>query len=386
MINFGRNIIRSKNFIVFLLYIGVAVFVIPYIGKNLPYSVYYNSVSIKEDYKKILAENSQRLLEANVVIRRLLCSGKCLQLKNEAAISPEFCFVIITVSRPQSVNYLTQVVAALLPQLSTTDSVFTVYNAEGPSHVEAMNLSAVIPVYSRITGTMSRNTYDKEKEDYVCALDWCQRKKPRFTVILEDDALPPHDFLQRLKFILDHRMSRKKKWLFLKLFYPEKWQGWAKEWNIVTELIVSSSLIGLMLTLATYFLQIMILRANISRLSIMFRFVFSCLLILYILVSLGRPHWIALRKIDIHLSSVVEAPGCCTPGVLYSQLYLSNLIKYLNDTKCSQSFPVDLALEQFAERNYLDRLLVIPNLVKHIGFVSTLPGKRRKNPREFRIK
>ena len=384
------KLIRTKNFIIFLLYCGIATIVIPYEGKKLPYSIFYDSTP-KQDHLKVLGDNAKRLHEAERTLTEISCSGKCLEERNRATQLPEFCFVITSVSRPASVKYLTQVVASLLSQISDTNSVFMVYNAEGRSHEEATNLSAIIPVES-YTGESAIGSYAKEKADYVHALEWCEKKRARISVILEDDALPPKDFIERLKFILEYRMSRNnKKWAFLKLYYPEKWQGWANEEKIILELLLSSILGGFILTLVTFCLQFIILRTLPSIQCLIdpgtiIRFVFSSILVVYMLMTLGRPHWLALRSINIHLSSVVPAPGCCTPAVVFPRAHITDLVEHLKKAKCSVAFPLDLAMDEFANNNGLDRLLAVPNLVKHIGFVSSLPGKGWKNPQEFRIK
>lgn len=377
------RLLKSNYVFVFLVYLVVAVFVIPYVGHGLPYSIFYD-YDLKRDHNKILLDNMQRIKNAIRTLDHLDCGRKCLNQSNQATVTPEFCFVIISVSRPAETKFLTQVVAALLPQLPHSGSVFTVYNAEGPTHKEAMKLSAIVPVDSYM-GNVSPSKYSKEKSDYVHALEWCHNKSARFSVILEDDALPQQDFIPRLRLILDYRMSKNSiKWMFLKLYYPEKWQGWAKERT--AELILCSIAGGFILTLLVHGLQFLIHKTLAVDYGILVQFLFSSILITYMLVGLGRPHWIALRGVSPYLSSVVYAPGCCTPAVLYPHTHLTDLIRYLKMVNCSNSFPVDLAMDEYADKRGLHRLLAVPNLVKHIGFVSSLPGKGWKNPKEFRLK
>lgn len=379
--------LKTKNIFLFLLYLIVAVFIVPYVGQRLPYSIFYQSTS-QRDHIKLLLDNDLRIKSAIRTLNHLNCRRECWKQINEASTTPEYCFVIISVSRPAETKFLTQVVAALLPHIPQVESMFTVYNAEGPTHEEAMNLSAVVPVDSYMgKANDPPNKYSKEKNDYVHALEWCNNRNARFSVILEDDALPLPDFMQRLQLVLDYRMSKNSiNWVFLKLYYPEKWEGWANEKNIITELIVSSMTGGLVLTLLVQCLQVVITRRVAIDYGIIFWFLLSSGLIAYMLLCLGRPHWLALRGISPKLSSVVYAPGCCTPAVLYQRAHLSDLIQYLKKVSCLLGFPVDLALDKFADDRDLQRLLVVPNLVKHIGFISSLPGKGWKNPKEFRLK
>ena len=377
------GVLKTKNMFLFLLYLVIALFIIPYVGQGLPYSIFYAS-TYQHDHNELLLDNSLRIKSAMRTLNHLNCKGKCWN--NQATTTPEFCFVVISVSRPAETKFLTQVVAALLPQLPQIGSVFTVYNAEGLTHKEAINLSDIVPVDS-YTGKSSPNVYAKESNDLVHALEWCHNRSARFSVILEDDALPRQDFVQRVQFILDHRMSKSSKtWAFLKLYYPEKWQGWANDKSIVIELILCSVSGGLILTLVVHFLQFLFTRAPEMDYGIVIQFLLSSSLTVYVLICLGRPHWMALRSISPWFSSVVYAPGCCTPAVLYPQTHLSDIIQYLDNAECSHAFPLDLAIDKFADESGLHRLLATPNLVKHIGFLSSLPGKGWKNPKEFRLK
>ena len=360
----------------------VAVFIVPFIGQHLAFSVFYRSRT-DEDRNKNLADNSERLVAAERTLSNFKHSLDKNNQPSEHTLLPEFCFVIVSVSRPAKVHFLTQVVAALLPQLTESESVFTVYNAEGSSHLEAMDLANTVPVMNKEGEKQFDNHFNKEKEDYVYALEWCRKKRARYTVILEDDALPPTDFMSRLRFVLKNRISlHKRNWAFLKLYYPEKWQGWSNE--RVLELILTSIVVGVVLTVFTCGMELVIVRHCLSSRNVTIKFLLSFILALYMLLTLGRPHWLALRKITPHLSFVVSAPGCCTPAVLYPQNHLTNIIDYLHQTECTPKFPLDLALDKYAGDKKLNKYLVVPNLVKHIGFVSTL-GKSWKNPREFRF-
>ncbi len=361
--------------------------VVPHVGQRLPYSRFNKDYleSTQTLRQRILQANERRIRKANNVLDdKLECDLDCLMAKNRNTEFPEFCFVVVSVSRPVLLHFLTQVVASLVPQLTDIDCVFTVYNAEGPSHKEAVNLSLIVPTVGHDKVIPRKSIIIKEREDYAAALEWCQRQRPKFSVILQDDALPPDNFVDHLRFVLDYRMSKNsKKWAFLKLYYPEKWLGWGNERLIILELVLSSLFVGFLFTSVTYIFQSIIIRKiSICRVDCktFIRYVASCTLALYILISFGRPNWIGLRTISHHLSSVVPSPGCCIPGVVYPQTHLHDTIHYIREMK--NAIPVDIALDKFAESNGLDMLLVVPNMVKHIGFVSSL-GKMWKNPNEF---
>lgn len=375
-----KNVVQTKPFLLLLIYTIFAVFIIPLVGMSLPFSVYYHS-EYAFDQLRVSEENQRHASEAERTLKAHANHHR-KQVYNEV---PEFCFVIPSVGRPAIVRYLTQVVAALLPQIAHSNSVYMVLNAGGSGHIEAKNLSSIIHVETT-TGKRSKNVFVNEKEDYVHCLKWCREKRAKFSVILEDDVLPLGDFMHRLKFVLQYRMPKdSSKWAFLKLYYPEKWEGWGNEWRLILELVVTSLFGGILFTSVIYVFQFLLVRTLPSKLELLVVDSLSSILMLYMLVTLGRPHWLSLRSWSPHLSSVVSSPGCCTPAVVYPQAHLTDLIEYLGNTECSRDFPLDFALDKFASEKGLEHLLVVPNMVKHIGFVSSL-GKTGKRPQDFKFR
>ena len=359
--------------------------IIPQVGMGLPFSVYYHSEP-ESDQRQVKTENHMRVSEAEVALKEFSRMNKYHLWRNRTIRDPNFCFLIPSVSRPSNVRYLTQVVAALLPQIATTGSVFMVLNAEGPEHLEAMKLLPVVHVQTASNVENGGNVLMKEKEDYIQSFEWCLKKGAKFCVIIEDDVLPPNDFVQRLEFVLRYRMpSDGRRWAFLKLYYPEKWQGWATEWRLILELLMTALFGGMVVTSLIYSLQFVLVRALPHKLEGFIVLFFSSIFVAYMLFTLGRQHWLSLRSVSPHFSSVVPSPGCCTQAVVYPKAHLADLIHYLRDSQSSRTKPIDLALDQFADEKGLDHLLVVPNMVKHIGFVSSL-GKHGNRPKDFKLR
>ena len=384
---FLRNPTRRRIALVLVTYVAIGLLFVPFICQWLPYSWYYLTDS-DQDYEIIIAENNRRLEAANDFLNTLSPAvvQHTLSSPRRTFRAPDFCFVINSVSRPVSTSCLTQVVSSLLPQvLSDEKTILAVNNAEGPTHKEALFLSSFVPMISNVKDrSIPRSNFDKARLDYLFALRWCSRKNATFTVIFEDDALPARDFISRLRFILNNRMEANvKNWAMLKLFYPEKYQGWGNEFHLIAELLGASVAGGIVLT-ALFYCSVRLIRG--SKQFSWLLLICSILFMIYLFLSTGRPHWIAVRKISVHLSTVVTAPGCCIPATLFPRTHLDILIEYLEGLKCNQLFPIDLALDKFADDRELQKLLVIPNLVKHIGYVSSIPGKGWKNSKEFRVK
>lgn len=388
-ISFVTRVVLSPNILILALYIVIGVLVMPHLCGNLSLSFYYNPP--RDIYDRILAANEERAEAASELLSNNNFSNLFVRLDQK---SPEFCIVIVSIKRPKPTRYLTQVVARLVPQISNDQTVtFTVFNADGANHSEAVNLARTIPVVSNPDTTKDKDydkqrrdfNYDKQRRDFIFCFKWCLQRKAAFTVVLEDDALPPQDFMKRLRFVLDYRMPKRSKvWAFLKLFYPEKFQGWAQDSNIVAELVGCSLFGGILLTALSACVFSTSYAPRLSRhLSITFRLAMSITFVVYMLVSFGRPHWIELRKVDMHLSSVVQAPGCCTPAVLYASTHLRELVDYLSSIQCSPANPVDIAVDTFVAERGLQEWLVVPNMVTHIGLVSSFPRKAWKAHREF---
>ena len=383
-----RNHVRRKLTLVLIIYVAIGLIFVPFICQCLPYSWYYLADS-HQDYKIILAENNKRVEAANALLSSLNHTTVYNNISSpyRTTKAPDFCFVINTISRPVATSCLTQVVSILLPQiLNDEGTVLVLNNAEGKTHKEAISLSRIVPVISnKKHGNLLRSSFDKERQDYLFALRWCSRRKAKFTVVFEDDALPSADFLSRLRFILKRRMNAdEKNWAFLKLFYPEKYQGWGNEVHLIAELLGLSVAGGLVLTMLVYCGES--LAGGSKQSSWLLLIVCSIFFTVYILLSTGRPHWLALRKVSVHFSSVVSGPGCCTQATLFPNSHLDGLIEFLEAVQCNQLFPIDLALDKFADDRGFQKLLVIPNLIKHIGFVSSLPGKGWKNSKEFLVR
>lgn len=373
---------KSKSTLLILIYLVTGALVVPYYCQRLPYSVFYVPHR-GQDRETVLARNTYRTKNALAYLNSINSTHSWHNLSN--VTNSDFCFIVVTNRRPAETHYLTQVVGSLLPQIiADGKSTFAIFNAEGPTHKEAVFLSSIVQVITReMSSRNSPASFDRERQDYVTALEWCSNKGATFSCVIEDDALPSADFINRLRFILNYRMNKaSSKWLYLKLFYPEKFQGWGND--LVLELVAMSSAGGLLLTIVS----VVFLCDNVRKLNykaMFFRLVISSLFTTYCLMVAGRPHLMALRKMSVYLSTVRLAPGCCTPALLFPNDHTPKLLQYLNSVRCTRGFPIDLAIDKFADDRGLQRLIVEPNMFRHIGYISSLPGKGWKNVKEFMI-
>lgn len=71
----------------------------------------------------------------------------------------------------------------------------------------------------------------------------------------------------------------------------------------------------------------------------------------------------------------VPAPDCCTPANLYPRHSLARLLDLLDKVTCGVGYPKDFALVDIVREAGLDSLYLQPNIVKHIGAVSSLANR-----------
>ena len=89
----------------------------------------------------------------------------------------------------------------------------------------------------------------------------------------------------------------------------------------------------------------------------------------------GRQYIMEWRRISKFTYRVVPAPDCCSPAILYAADKAKQLSAYLKTKTCSSSYPIDLAMDEFAKVNNYKKYLVEPNLLQHIGMFSSIKAK-----------
>jgi len=192
------------------------------------------------------------------------------------------------------------------------------------------------------------NRLEKEKQDYLFCLEAASKLSPREGVLLvEDDSLPGPHLVSRLHQLV-LRQPRERT-AFVKLFHPPSLLGYINpepyrwvEW-------VSLSLLVLLL------LKLPLSLTNL--LAVMFFF-----------EVVGRQTLLAIRP----NYSLVPAPHCCTPANLYPAASIPKVLNFLNSTKCGPGLAKDFALVRMLKEQHLNAWAVEPNLVRHIGAVSSL--------------
>lgn len=356
--------------------------VLPKLCRNLGYSMYY--AAPVDPYERLNDRNDRRIEEANNIFKNYFATDKYVPLNTQKRVSAiEFALIIVSVQRNKNPHYLLQVVARLLPQVKSDGnrSHLIVLNMDREPAVneDAVYLSKFVPVVTREKYLhVSKNTFEKEKQDYVMALEVGLTTGSTYVVVIEDDAMPVPGLLSSLRIILSYKMPWS--WLrsnsnvaFLKLYYPEKWQGFG--FPEIPEVICITVLMSSFITFVHKKLQ------NLNHPLILgLLFIIWASYSVLVMYSVGRQHLIEIRKLSPFLHTVASAPGCCTPAVLYSRHQARQLVRFLKNSTCSQKYPLDFALDDFSNKLNLRRYLVTPNLFTHIGVYSSLHA----TPKHFR--
>lgn len=372
----------------------VVTIAMPHMCRNLAYSYYYQPSEIYPDaINKLSNENAERITAAKEILNR---NNYRFLYNRLNATNVDLCIVVLTAIRPTNPQYLTQTVASITRQLNDIKHsyTFTVYNVDGEGHSEAYHLAKYVPVVHNhtIRTLMGKGPFEKQRIGYAAGMRWCLSRNARFNIVIEDDAFVESGFFSNLRFILNQCVADKVgvKWGMMKLYYPEKYQGWGNYPTNIVELLMFTTMIAFTITICSAFFCIgpMVIdfkscKINIKRPLMSFRLLFTHACVLFVLLSFGRAHWEELRKVNPLLISVSEAKGCCTPAVLYPRPHYKDMIEYMESKAMGPATPYDLVLDQFVELKGLNKLLAVPNMVNHIGHKSSLSIKGYKRISEF---
>lgn len=233
------------------------------------------------------------------------------------------------------------------------------------------------------------STRTQETLDYAFCLETTlQLSSPKYLLVLEDDAVPFKGIFEKISYILDYRIehkilrgsvtAEKKRWGWIKLYYPELWSGFGLEESKFFELIsIAVFGAGVFYLLSTTTVK--------PRPNFPFTLLFSTtgsLYMLLLVLVMTRQTFLEIRRLHSFFYHISPDLGCCTPAVLYSSKWIDDIVKYLRSPECERCrLGVDLALSDFSKLNHLECYLVEPSLVRHVGMHSTLTSN--KDPRSF---
>ena len=198
-------------------------------------------------------------------------------------------------------------------------------------------------------------------------------RNPKYVLLLEDDALPRNDMLNVIHSLLLSLDEHHRKWSLIKLYYPERWQGYAFEMSRILELLSIGTLSGFAFLALHHQCgkhPISRMSRNLKCASFFIGFWYGILCCL----AIGRLHLLELKHWSPYMYSLRAAPDCCSPGILYPADIVPELVKRLNSTQCHHNYPLDMALASHTRHIGQSTYIIEPNVIRHIGLVSTIKG------------
>ena len=259
-------------------------------------------------------------------------------------------------------------------------------DGDAASYEEAKNLSAIVEVVNRFNKTYLPlfHVMEKEKQDYVFCINQSLKFNPKYSLIVEDDAIPREDFFSVVHHVIDnhleHRFRRgdfvkvNETVLYVKLYHPERLLGYLNlEPDRLTELFGWGFVLGTLL-MVIYKKFIVPPKQAFSRSEECAVHMLFILYSMLLVICVGRPHIAELRRMfSPALYSFMSAPECCTPAMLFPATGAQLVIDHLNSVSCLRDFGKDMALEKFRHsKEHFKTYMVQPNLVTHIGLYSSL--------------
>lgn len=382
----GFLLYSYKRYIAY--HILILLFIV-YYYMNSPHSLFYighSNISIKT-----LNENNRLKVEsARSVLQRLP------EYKHHIS-DAQHTVVVITTRRLQDeydkigMGYLTRVLARLNLEIND-DNLFKTkiivcdVNSDIAVHNEAYSLSKYFQTVHRFHDNDTnprishsiKDPFHREGLDYsYCLKAALDDSSVDYVTALEDDAVPEAELIWNLEF---HVLSRSD-WYYAKAFHPLRWLGfsWTDSDSIFNVIALSCAVacVHTMTMLITLRIMKGIAECTVCRSWWFFTFIFfihgvafSCAVALLV----GRVNFDRLSSVFIgnRVSTMSPSPRCCTPIVTYTRKAAVEVAQYLKDTQCSPNNPVDLVISDFAVNK--TTLLLQPNLVKHIGYLSTIKG------------
>lgn len=335
-----------------------------------------------------------RYLEADKYFQSLNASKKL-----NRRTSNDFAVVVITKKRfvceqyefDCEPHYLQQTVAALDSESkwNSVDSIPIVVCSVDAHWERHLDLNAIANYFSiifryNISGVEEiPSNKGQETSDYAYCLEQASLRfgTTKHLIAIEDDAVVFENFFSTLHSIVKNRIETtytrgekivldKRKWCWMKLYFPEFWSGFAWDANRLWELVwitVCGGMIGSILAFLTTYVK----RSNISAIW------WTCngaLYLLLVALVVSRPTWLEMRRIHVALMQVTPDSGCCsTVAVLYPMDEIPKIVEYLRSAECFRCpYGVDLAIRDYKDKFEMVGLLVQPNLARHVGLHSTV--------------
>ena len=259
-------------------------------------------------------------------------------------------------------------------------------DSDPDSYKEAQRLKSLIQVYNRFSklSLSMDHPLEKEKADYVFCLKKSLELKPRYVLLIEDDALPEEDFFPVLQHMIHTRLDNHyvggsllpnpDPGVYIKLYHPDRLLGFiSPESDRVPQLLsfglVFGTIVALIYTRQTWEDQ----SSEPRNWQVWQNWLWFFIYFVLVALAVGRVNLIQFRRLfSPNLYTLVAAPECCTPAMLFPNEGALQVATMLERVKCKMGYGKDAAIWRWRKTNKITGYMVQPNMVTHIGLYSAL--------------
>ncbi|KAL8727296.1 MAG: hypothetical protein Q9181_005760 [Wetmoreana brouardii] len=204
----------------------------------------------------------------------------------------------------------------------------------------------------------------KSMFDYGYLLKNCQETGAAWIAMIEDDVLARDGWYSRAQQALHDLASKhgNDRWLYLRMFYTEGLLGWNSEewlryfgWSFACFLALLSILLGARIKYAR--LQRNLTNVNIAMLCLVS--LPSCI-VLYFMAGRATMQPLAAGVHEMNRF------GCCSQGFIFPRAIVPELIERTKKAM-EEDYYIDMLLERWADAEHLNRFVLVPSLLQHVG-------------------
>lgn len=374
-----------------LLLLAVSTFcvVMPLILKDNPYSSYFKLFHGATNYTLDVINSNKMKYEAARRYFEGLGSGDTGERSQV-----EITFVVISTRRymgNDSLGYLTQNVATLHRLTTQTNRRTDIFICDvfDPSDTQRNTEAEWLSKYFRsVHGGPKKKSgemYEREKLDYVYCLKQALQTtpKPRYLIVVEDDVIAHAHLLPVIDYLVINRPL--KQWVYVKFYTLSNEQNfWSDHLVSIADIICYSLSFGLVFQGIYYVILMCDVRFRASRGVLTFVFIYGVVFGVMVCGLTGRPNILELKRLaSPQLYRLIPPSGASTVAIMYSSMSAERVGVYLTNHTCSKKLHLDFALENYVREGSLRAYSIEPNLVQHIGFVSSLRGSVNRNLGDF---
>uniref|UniRef100_F1L579 Transmembrane protein n=1 Tax=Ascaris suum TaxID=6253 RepID=F1L579_ASCSU len=294
--------------------------------------------------------NSWRIQRANFTLEHI---SKSFNLTNE----DNQVISIIIIASGREGYFLTQVIAAFIEILQTSNlyASISICNVSTVENEEIDRLSHIVPIIKPIKQfAYNFNKYEerlmKESNDYWFCMNATHNS--RYTLLIEDDALPVPAFDLLMRSVVD-RMDNDQRLDFIKLYHP----GHLRKIPYYFQVSIICLLISLLLTFAIW--------RHIAWLPLLLTFAFF---VYHFDVYYTYQFFADIRYALTGSIYIAMSESCCTPAVIYRTSKIPKMLDYFTMRAFTNRSAKDDILD---EAPFISRL-TDTNLVIHIGYISAI--------------